>query len=114
MRKQVVSITASACEKLKTMAISNNSKAIYFFVKGGGCNGFSYQFKPTNKPYVKGDEVINRPGYDLYVSKESILHLLGTEIDWKKTIMGESFHFENPMAGAKCGCGTSFTSKSSI
>ena len=112
MKKQIISITSSACQKLKILASKNNSKAIYFYVKGGGCNGFNYHFEPTNDSHVKGDEVIKRPGYDLYVSKESILHLLGTEIDWKETSMGQSFHFENPMAQAKCGCGTSFTSKS--
>ena len=25
--------------------------------------------------------------------------------------MGQSFHFDNPMAQSKCGCGTSFNSK---
>ena len=44
----------------------------------------------------------------------SLIHLLGTEIDWKKDIMGESFHFNNPMAKSKCGCGTSFSSKGII
>ena len=37
--------------------------------------------------------------------------ILGTKIDWKEDIMGESFHFDNPMAQSKCGCGTSFNSK---
>ena len=36
---------------------------------------------------------------------------LDTTIDWKNDIMGESFHFENPNAGSKCGCGTSFSPK---
>ena len=31
------------------------------------------------------------------------------KIDWKKDIMVESFHFENPNASSKCGCGTSFS-----
>jgi Fe-S cluster assembly iron-binding protein IscA len=37
------------------------------------------------------------------------MHLLGTEIDWKKTVMGKSFHFTNANAIANCGCGTSFS-----
>ena len=39
------------------------------------------------------------------------MHILGTEIDWKEDIMGQGFVFDNPMAQAKCGCGTSFSSK---
>ena len=41
----------------------------------------------------KKDEIIERPNYKLVVSNESILHLLGTKIDWK-TVMGESFHLK--------------------
>tara|TARA_Y100000816_G_scaffold109447_1_gene76439 strand:- start:202 stop:540 length:339 start_codon:yes stop_codon:yes gene_type:complete len=109
--KQIVSITANACKRLKYLANTNNTNYIYFYVKGGGCNGFNYHFEPSNDIPEKKDEVIPRDDYNLVVTSESILHLLGTTVDWKKTIMGESFHFENPMAQAKCGCGTSFTSK---
>ena len=93
--------------------ISNESKKKYilFHVKGGGCNGFNYVFKPTNTEPEKRDEVIKRPGYDLIICNSSIMHVIGTQVDWRKTIMGEAFHFENPMASANCGCGTSFTSK---
>ena len=31
-----------------------------------------------------------------------------TNIDWKKSIMGETFVFSNPNATSKCGCGSSF------
>ena len=109
--KHIVSVTQTACKQLQKMALSNQTPYIYFYVKGGGCNGFNYQFEPSWDIPNKKDEIIERPEYKLVVSNESILHILGTEIDWKKTLMGESFHFENPMAQAKCGCGTSFTSK---
>ena len=41
------------------------------------------------------------------------MHVWGTTIDWRKDIMGETFHFENPEAVSKCGCGTSFTTNKS-
>ena len=111
MKNQVITLSKTACNKLKEIALTNNCKSILFYVKGGGCNGFNYKFEPTNEEPQKLDAVICRPGYDIQVCNKSLLHLLGTHIDWKKDIMGESFHFENPMAEAKCGCGTSFTSK---
>ena len=49
--------------------------------------------------------------FEIHVCNNSIMHLLGTKIDWKEDIMGQGFHFENPMAQSKCGCGTSFSSK---
>tara|TARA_B100000927_G_scaffold264454_1_gene236585 strand:- start:160 stop:498 length:339 start_codon:yes stop_codon:yes gene_type:complete len=111
--KNIVTLTKMACTRISKLASENQSKYVYFYVKGGGCNGFNYHFEPSNDFPDKKDEIIKRDSYDLVVSNESILHLLGTHIDWKKTVMGEGFHFENPMADAKCGCGTSFTSKSS-
>jgi len=111
MKKQVITLSKAACSRLKDIAISNDCNSILFYVKGGGCNGFNYKFEPTNDIPHKLDTIIQRPGYDLQVCHRSLLHLLCTHIDWKKDIMGETFHFENPMADAKCGCGTSFTSK---
>ena len=35
--------------------------------------------------------------------------LIGTTIDWNEDIMGQGFVFNNPMAQASCGCGTSFS-----
>ena len=111
--KTIVTLTKEACNRLTGLANQHQSKYVYFYVKGGGCNGFNYHFEPSNDVPQKKDEIIKRDSYDLVVSNESILHLLGTQVDWKTTIMGEGFHFENPMAQAKCGCGTSFPSKRS-
>jgi iron-sulfur cluster assembly protein len=57
----------------------------------------------------KFDEIIPYENINIIICSTSVMHLLGTEIDWKKTLMGESFHFTNPNAVANCGCGTSFS-----
>ena len=77
-----------------------------FSIKSGGCNGFNYELTPTNSPPNKIDEVLKE--HHVYVCGKSAMYLIGTEIDWKKDIMGQYFHFENPLAQTKCGCGTSF------
>ena len=38
--------------------IHNLKSAIRFSVKGGGCNGFNYQLKPTDRPAETLDEVV--------------------------------------------------------
>ncbi len=111
MNKSIIHLTSSACKRLANISKETNNKNIIFYVKGGGCNGFNYVFEPTNEQPNKLDEVIERPGYNLIICNTSIMHLMGTHVDWQKTIMGEAFKFENPMAAASCGCGTSFTSK---
>ena len=117
MSRQIIKITSGALTKLKTIANDNNCKNIIFSVKGGGCSGFKYQLEPSNEKPNKLDEVIDLRSNDnsslesLIVCNHSLMHLLGTKIDWKKDIMGETFVFENPMAQNSCGCGTSFNSK---
>ncbi len=108
---KVVNVTKSALKKLKCIANEHNTDKIFFYVKGGGCNGFNYKLKPFHDNPEKLDEIVKFDTFDLVICNNSILHLLGTTIDWKRDIMGETFHFENPNAGAKCGCGTSFTPK---
>ena len=113
-RKAVVNVTESACSNLQRIAKEYNTNRILFSIKGGGCNGFNYLLEPlknTDMLDTRDEKVPISENCDLYVCHQSLIHLLGTQIDWRKTVMGESFHFENPMADSKCGCGTSFTSK---
>ena len=109
--KHVITISEMAVQKLSLVLKDHNKSAIRFSVKGGGCNGFNYQLKPTDRPAETLDEVVKINNLEVQVCNSSIIHLLGTKIDWKEDIMGQGFHFENPMAQAKCGCGTSFSSK---
>lgn len=121
-KKNIVKLTNRALKQLSIIAKENNSKSILFSVKGGGCSGFKYLLEPTNDPPQKLDEIvclkknlknssIDTPLESIQICGNSLMHLLGTEIDWKKDIMGETFVFENPMAKSSCGCGTSFNSR---
>ncbi len=122
MKKSIIKISSSALTQLCKIAKEKESKSIIFSVKGGGCSGFKYLLKPFNETPDKLDEIVclkddikklkeDTPLKSFIVCGHSLIHLLGTEIDWKKDIMGETFVFENPMAKSSCGCGTSFNSK---
>lgn len=111
MTKQIVTITKSAVKQLTNIIKDHKCDAIFFSIKGGGCNGFNYKLKPTFQEKHMNEEFVNiNDKNKLFVCDKSLMHLLGTEIDWKKTIMGEAFNFTNPMAASSCGCGTSFSS----
>lgn len=107
--KSVLHITKSAGNELIRIANEHKCPYILFFAKGGGCNGFNYMLEPTRDPPTKLDESVEYENIKVIIDESSIFHLLGTKIDWRKDIMGEKFHFENPNAHAKCGCGTSFS-----
>jgi len=106
--KNVISVTSKAIFQIKKILIDNNSKAITFSVKSGGCNGFSYIMKPTNKIIEREDILHSEDGINIHICGRSVFHILNTEIDWKDDIMGACFIFNNPTASSSCGCGTSF------
>jgi len=108
----IITITQNAGKQLIRIAKHNNVKNILFSTTSGGCNGFNYKFVPFNEEPTKIDEIVPYSDINIVVCGYSLLNILGTTIDWKKDIMGEAFHFENPNAASQCGCGTSFSVKS--
>lgn len=104
----IIKITPNALKVLKDIYIKSNNQYLSFGIKSGGCSGFQYLIKPCNLDLSKGDELVKIDELKLKVDGSSILHLLGTEIDWKEDIMGNRFVFNNPNAEFKCGCGSSF------
>ena len=56
--RSIIQITKFAGSKLQEIAKKNNTDSLLFYVKGGGCNGFNYKFKPLTEPPNKLDEVV--------------------------------------------------------
>ena len=56
----------------------------------------------------ENDEIVKFKKLEVHICNKSIMYLLGTTIDWKEDIMGQSFTFDNPVAKNSCGCGSSF------
>ena len=121
----VVNMTPIARSKMIDLLRSQRMTSIIFSVKGGGCNGFNYDFKPTseekghnrtseekwhnNNDNNKFDEIVPIDSeHSLIVCGHSLFHLLGVTIDYKETVMGSGFDFKNPNASGSCGCGKSF------
>ena len=113
--RDVVSLTPSARKKLSDTLVVQDKKRAIFYVVGGGCNGLKYQLEVLEGSPSTGDETISLDsGKELSVCGKSLLHILGTEIDWREDFMGESYRFKNPNVEASCGCGATFTPKDMI
>ena len=105
----MLKITTRAKQQLNNL-IDKQGKSALLYLKGGGCNGFSYKFKVLQKderPH-KLDEKIEINQHNLYLCNKSMMFLLGTKVDYVEDIMGSRFDFENENIRSKCGCGTSF------
>ena len=105
---RILRIKPRALQQFKKIIGESGGGSLKLSLKSGGCNGFEYKIEATNNEVEKGDEVIRLDGVELVVCGKSLLYILGTSIDYSKSIMGETFVFENPNASSTCGCGSSF------
>jgi len=107
----IIKVSSTAIRHLKHILKEHNAKYIFFGLKSGGCSGFEYIIEPTNNPVEQNDEMVNIEGIPIKICGRSLIYCMGTEIEWKKSVMGEMFVFNNPLSQSTCGCGVSFQPK---
>ena len=102
-------VDQSAADKLKQLIAEedNPSLKLRIFVEGGGCSGFQYGFT-FDEEKNEDDFVIQQHDVTILVDAMSMQYLQGSNIGYKKSLMGEQFEIKNPNATSKCGCGSSF------
>lgn len=108
----MITISNIAKDKLINL-INKKGVAALLYLKGGGCNGFSYKFKilKDEKKINTLDEVYKLDDKTLYLCNKTLMYIIGTKVDYKDDIMGSRFDFKNDNMDSKCGCGTSFNFK---
>jgi len=86
--------------------LSKKEKGSYFriAIKGGGCSGFQYNFSFDDKEQV--DDLRHQ---NILIDKTSADLLKGSEVDYAKELIGNSFKINNPQSKSSCGCGVSFS-----
>ena len=110
MQKEIsVNITQKALDKAKELIrLDNNSIGLRIEIKKGGCSGMTYNVVHA-KNFHEQDEIIKKDGVTFVIDPSAILFIIGSTIDWKEDLSSSQFVIENPLASAKCGCGTSFS-----
>ena len=86
--------------------LSSKEKGSFFriAIKGGGCSGFQYDFS-----YDKSQNDDDLCHENILIDKTSADLLKGSEIDFVKQLIGDSFKINNPQSKSSCGCGVSFS-----
>ena len=86
--------------------LSSKEKGSFFriAIKGGGCSGFQYDFS-----YDKSQNDDDLCHENILIDKTSADLLKGSEIDYVKELIGNSFKINNPQTKSSCGCGVSFS-----
>lgn len=109
-----VTLTERAISQLKRVLAKDGRPDAFLRlgVKGGGCSGFEYVMKidTARKPI---DIELEIDGVKVMVDAKSAVYLRGSTFDYTGNLIGGGFKFDNPNVQRSCGCGTSFTPKSS-
>ena len=100
-----IKFTEKAIKQINHL-LSQKDKGSFFriAIKGGGCSGFQYDFSFDNK--ANNDDLKHE---NILIDKQSADLLKGSEVDYVKELIGDSFKITNPQSKSSCGCGVSFS-----
>jgi len=100
-----IKFTDKALKQINQL-LSAKDKGFFFriAIKGGGCSGFQYDFSFDKSP--QEDDLRHE---NILIDKTSADLLKGSEVDFVKELIGDSFKINNPQSKSSCGCGVSFS-----
>lgn len=77
-------------------------------VKQVGCSGLAYTMDYADQV---GENEVAFESHDakVIVARDCLAYLDGTQVDFRREGLSESFKFDNPNVSATCGCGESFS-----
>ena len=100
-----IKFTENALKQIKHLLSSKDNGSFFrIAIKGGGCSGFQYYFsfdKSQNEDDLRHENIL--------IDKTSADLLKGSEVDFVKELIGDSFKINNPQSKSSCGCGVSFS-----
>jgi iron-sulfur cluster assembly protein len=106
----MINISESASSKILSLKTEEGKPSEAFLrveVKKGGCSGLSYKMD-FDTALRDGDKAFEAHGQKIVVDSQSLLYLIGMELDYSGGLNGKGFVFNNPNATKNCGCGSSF------
>jgi len=104
-----ITLTEAAAQRVQQhMPASSPDTRLRLGIKTMGCSGFAYVLDYTDT-VDDGDHEFESRGIRILIDDTSLAAVSGTEIDFRKEGLSESFQFANPNVKASCGCGESFT-----
>ncbi|MEL1264589.1 iron-sulfur cluster assembly accessory protein [Pseudoxanthomonas putridarboris] len=104
-----ITLTPVALERVQRFVEQTpGTLGLRFGVTRTGCSGWGH-VADLAREQRDGDTVFEYQGVRIYVDADSLALVDGTEIDFARQGLGETFLFKNPNATAECGCGESFT-----
>lgn len=103
-----VTLTPAAARHVSRFITKHGAGAgVRLGVKNAGCSGMAYKLEYADVQ-APDDVVFEEHGVKLFVDPKSLPFLEGTELDFVRDGLNETFKFNNPQEKDRCGCGESF------
>ena len=104
-----ISLTPAAADRVRNFLHARGQGiGLRLAVRKTGCSGFAYVINYADD-VQPADVVFEDQGVKVFVDRDSLSLIDGTEVDFVKHGLNEAFKFRNPNVKGECGCGESFT-----
>lgn len=107
----MITLTESALKEVKRL-LAQHPAGAYLRVGArlGGCSGMTYDVK-FDTAANPDDQTFEADGVTMLCDPKSLIYLKGMQVDFSAALVNGGFKFSNPNATGSCGCGTSFSVK---
>ena len=105
-----ITITDAAANHIRHLleARGKPSAGIRLGTATAGCSGLAYKVEYVDEP-DPADAVVEDKGIRLYIDGQSLMYIIGSEMDYVEDTFSNGFTFTNPNETGRCGCGESFS-----
>ena len=100
-----VTTTPGAAKRI--VELSKSGIIVRFSIKASGCTGYAYVIEQSEVPQID-DVKFESNGCVFFVTLSAMPIVDGTEIDFVRQGLNQSFIYHNPNVKNECGCGESF------
>lgn len=107
--KSAITLTDAAAARIRELLAARGKPChgVRLGTKTKGCSGLAYAVDYVDD-INPADEVIEDKGVKVFIDPQSLLYLIGSEMDFVQDTFSSGFTFNNPNAKGSCGCGESF------
>ena len=103
-----ISLTTAAADRVRSfLGTRGQGIGLRLGVRKTGCSGFAYVVNYADET-TPADVIFEAQGVKVFVDRDSLPYIDGTEVDFVKQGLNEAFKFRNPNVTGECGCGESF------
>ncbi len=103
-----ITMTESAADRVRRFLDKRGRGiGVRLGVRKTGCSGLAYVVDFADE-IGDSDTVFDADGLKIVVSADHLRYLDGTELDFARQGLNETFVFHNPNVRDECGCGESF------